>query len=130
MKIMVGYDGSDAAEAALNVAIQHARVFQAQLIMVRSLKGGTVTEKIETEYAEEDLGKAKKRVEAEGLACEAHLLPKNLTPGEDLVTFARENGIDEIVIGVRRRSKAGKLFFGSNAQYVILKAPCAVVSVH
>jgi nucleotide-binding universal stress UspA family protein len=37
--------------------------------------------------------------------------------------------MEEIIIGVRRRSKVGKLLFGSTAQYVILKAPCPVVSV-
>ncbi len=30
---------------------------------------------------------------------------RGLSPGEDLVQFAKENGIDEIIIGVRRRSK-------------------------
>jgi nucleotide-binding universal stress UspA family protein len=56
-------------------------------------------------------------------------LVRGLRPGEDLVQFAKENGIDEIIIGVRRRSKVGKLVFGSTAQYVILNAPCPVVSV-
>ena len=37
--------------------------------------------------------------------------------------------VEEIIIGVRRRSKVGKLLFGSTAQYVILNAPCPVVSV-
>ena len=46
-----------------------------------------------------------------------------------LVEFADQNDIIEIVIGVRRRSKVGKLLFGSTAQYVILTAPCPVVSV-
>jgi nucleotide-binding universal stress UspA family protein len=49
--------------------------------------------------------------------------------GEDLVQLAEENNVEEIVIGVRRRSKVGKLLFGSTAQYVILNAKCPVVSV-
>ncbi|MGW8186758.1 MAG: universal stress protein, partial [Desulfobacterales bacterium] len=56
-------------------------------------------------------------------------LVRGLSPGEDLVQFAKENRIDEIIIGVRRRSKVGKLVFGSTAQFVILNAPCPVVSV-
>jgi len=52
-----------------------------------------------------------------------------LEAGEDLVQLAEEKQIDEIIIGVRRRSKVGKLIFGSTAQYVILNAPCPVVSV-
>ena len=52
-----------------------------------------------------------------------------MEPGEDLVTFARENNVDEIIIGVRHRSKVGKLVFGSTAQYVILEAHCPVLTV-
>jgi len=54
---------------------------------------------------------------------------RGLQPGEDLVQYAEENQIDQIIIGVRQRSKVGKLLFGSTAQYVILEAPCPVVSV-
>jgi nucleotide-binding universal stress UspA family protein len=34
-----------------------------------------------------------------------------------------------IVIGIKRRSRVGKLMFGSNAQYVILEAHCPVLAV-
>jgi nucleotide-binding universal stress UspA family protein len=57
------------------------------------------------------------------------VLISDLEPGEDLVQFAEENKIDEIIIGIRKRSKVGKLMFGSTAQYVILNAPCPVVSI-
>jgi nucleotide-binding universal stress UspA family protein len=52
-----------------------------------------------------------------------------MPPGEDLVKYAKENQIDQIVVGIRRRSKVGKLVFGSTAQYVILEAPCPVLTV-
>ncbi|MFN2437147.1 MAG: universal stress protein, partial [Desulfotignum sp.] len=57
------------------------------------------------------------------------LLVRGLEPGEDIVRFADENRVDEIVIGVRSRSKVGKLLFGSTSQVVILQAGCPVVSV-
>jgi len=49
--------------------------------------------------------------------------------GEDLVKFANENDIDEILIGIQKTSKVGKLLFGSTAQFVILEASCPVVTV-
>ena len=52
-----------------------------------------------------------------------------MEPGEDIVGFAKDNGADEIIIGVKSRSKVGKLLFGSTAQAVILQAHCPVVTV-
>jgi len=46
-----------------------------------------------------------------------------------LVTFAREEQVDEIIIGVKSRSKVGKILFDSTAQAVILTAECPVVTV-
>jgi nucleotide-binding universal stress UspA family protein len=52
-----------------------------------------------------------------------------MAPGEDLVQFAKDNAVDEMVVGVKRRSKVGKILMGSTAQFVVLQAPCPVVTV-
>ena len=49
--------------------------------------------------------------------------------GEDIVAFANEKQVDEIIIGVKSRSNLRKLLFGSTAQTVILEADCPVVTV-
>jgi nucleotide-binding universal stress UspA family protein len=72
---------------------------------------------------------AKSLFEEDGIACNTHLLIRGLSAGEDLVEFANENQIDQIVVGVKRRSKVGKLLMGSTAQYVILQAECPVITV-
>jgi nucleotide-binding universal stress UspA family protein len=54
---------------------------------------------------------------------------RGLEAGEDLVRFAKEEEIDEIYIGIKKRSKVGKFIFGSTAQYVILEAHCPVVTI-
>jgi nucleotide-binding universal stress UspA family protein len=129
MKILVGYDGSNSAKDALTLAKKHAEAFKAQVVVVASLTGGSVTHATEVEHANEDLEFAKKIFEDAGIPCETKLLIRGMTPGEDLVNYASENEVDEIVIGIKRRSKVGKLLFGSNAQYIIIKAPCPVVSI-
>ena len=63
------------------------------------------------------------------IACKPVLSVRGLEAGEDLVQLADEHKADEIIIGVRRRSKVGKLIFGSTAQYVVLNAACPVVTV-
>jgi nucleotide-binding universal stress UspA family protein len=129
MKILVGYDGTNSAKAALQLAITHARVFEAQVMVITSLTGGTVTEEAEINNANEDLAEAEKMAKKAGIPCETHLLVRGMQPGEDIVNFAAENEVDAIYIGVKRRSKVGKLLFGSNAQYVIIKASCPVTTV-
>ena len=62
-------------------------------------------------------------------ACLDPVMVRGLTPGEDIVEFANDHKVDEIIIGIEKKSKVGKLLFGSNAQYIILESNCPVVSV-
>ena len=129
MKILVGIDDSEVSARALELAVKHAKAFDAQVDLVHSMEKGDESEQEAIQKAEGLLEARKKRLEDAGVVCDTHLLIRGLTPGEDLVTFAKERGMEEIVIGVRRRSKVGKLIFGSTAQQVILRAPCPVVTV-
>ena len=129
MKILIGYDGTNSAKEALNLAKSHAKAFGASVEVVTSMQKGTETERKFIEQAERGLEYAKSLFEPDGIACNTHLLIRGLSAGEDLVEFANENQIDQIVVGVKRRSKVGKLLMGSTAQYVILQADCPVVSV-
>ena len=129
MKILVGFDGSNSGKEALTIAKKHATFFNADVSVVMSMVKGTENEQEEIDQANKDLEYAKEFFENDNIQCEIHLLIRGLSAGEDLVEFANENNIDEIVVGVKRRSKVGKLLMGSTAQYVILKAKCPVVSV-
>ena len=129
MKILVGYDGTNSAKEALNLAKSHAKMFDATVDVVTSMEKGTEGQREQIDQAERGLEWAKSLFEENGIACNTHLLIRGLAPGEDIVEFAEENKIDEIIIGVRRRSKVSKLLLGSTAQYVILQATCPVVSV-
>lgn len=129
MKILVGYDGTNSAKEALNLAKSHAKVFGASVEVVTSMQKGTESERKIIEQAERGLEYAKSLIEEDGIDCSTHLLIRGLSAGEDLVEFANENRIDQIVVGVKRRSKVGKLLMGSTAQYVILQAECPVITV-
>jgi len=129
MKILVGYDGSNVSKAAVALAEQHAVTFKAEIIIAHSMVGGPEVPRKDFQNAENNLEHEKNRLLDNNVPCESVLSVRGLQPGEDLVQLAEENKVDEIVIGVRRRSKVGKLLFGSTAQYVILTAACPVVSV-
>ncbi len=129
MKILVGYEKSAVAEEALALAKKHAEAFDAKVYLITSLTRSHELQLEDIQKSERELKNLRTQFTKEGIACETHAIVSAVTPGEDLVQFATDNEIDEIVIGVRRRSKVGKLLFGSNAQYIILQAPCPVVSV-
>jgi nucleotide-binding universal stress UspA family protein len=129
MKIVVGYDGTSAAKEALDLAKIHAKAFGATVDVVTSMEKGTEDQREEIEQAERGLEWAKSLFEENDVECGTHLLIRGMVPGEDLVEFAKENNADEIIVGVKRRSKVGKLLMGSTAQFVILQAACPVVSV-
>ena len=129
MKILVGYDGTNSAKEAVSLAKAHAKSFNATVDVVTSMQKGTEHEREDIDQAERGLEYAKSVFEESDIACNTHLLIRGLTSGEDLVEFAKENDIDEIIVGVKRRSKVGKILLGSTAQFVILQAHCPVVSV-
>jgi nucleotide-binding universal stress UspA family protein len=129
MKILVGYDGSRVAEDTLKLAQEHARVFKADIHLLTSLQQGPELQKEDIEEAESRLDQLKLNFDFDKITCETHASVTFLTPGEDLILFAENNNIDYIFIGVKKRSKVGKLMFGSTAQHVILEAPCPVVTV-
>jgi nucleotide-binding universal stress UspA family protein len=129
MKILVGYNDKKATEAVLKLAHKHALAFKADVFIVTSMEQSPSLKKEDIDKAEIKLEKLKKPFKAEDIFCETQTSVSYETPGEDLVRFAKENDIDEIIIGVKKRSKVGKLMFGSTAQYVILKSPCPVLAV-
>lgn len=129
MKIMVCYTGSYESREALNTAIQRAKALDSGICLVASLEKGTEEEQRTIGKLEQALKSGEKEVKNEGISCETHLLVRGMTPAEDLLAYALDQEIDEIVIGIRKRSRMGKLIFGSTAQYIILNAPCPVLTV-
>ena len=129
MRILVGYDGSNVSKEAIAIAEQHAQVFNAEIILAYSMVGGPEVPRRDFEQAENDLEYEKNVLLEKKIPCDSILSVRGLEAGEDLVQIAAEKKVDEIIIGVKRRSKVGKLIFGSTAQYVILNAPSPVVAV-
>jgi len=129
MKFLVGYNGSDVAKSALAVARAYAKSLNAEVVVMTSMEGGGKETIDEISNVEQDLQYAKQFLEAEGVVCETHQLARGVSPGEDLVHFVEENDIDQLFVGVEKKSRTRKMFMGSTAQYVILKASCPVTAV-
>ena len=129
MKILVCYDETDEAAKALETAIEHAKAFDGEVVVLTSLVGRGKEDVEEDREAKTRLERAETHVKEAGIDCESHLLVKGLDSGESIVDFSKKHAVDAIVIGVKKKSKLGKLMFGSTAQHVILHAECTVVAV-
>ncbi len=129
MEILVCYDKSTASVKAMKIAVKRAKDSKAIVHLVMS-SSSNIT-KQETDTLENELKMhADEIFKNNGIDCRYHLLVRGLTPGEDIIEFAKEKKVDEIIIGLKKHSKVGKLLFGSTAQLVILEAPCPVLSVN
>lgn len=131
MRIMACYDDSDETKEVLKVALTHAKTFNAEVLLVTSVISADKFYPSLLEPQEQALKEAKDYFTTNGIACETRIAFRGLeeNAGEDLVMVADREKVDEIIIGIKRRSKLSKLIMGSVAQFVILQADCPVVGV-
>lgn len=130
MKFLVCYDRSTAAVEALKLAQQHAGVWNAELDVVYVRTREEPLKHSDIEKLEENLANELNTLLGDSnVSYNQRLYVTSLEAGEQLIDFAKNKKVDQIFVGITRTSKVGKLLFGSTAQYVILHAPCPVVTV-
>jgi nucleotide-binding universal stress UspA family protein len=98
-------------------------------VVVNSHRGGREFDLEDAVESEEQLETIRAELRSSGIKHEVRQLVRGMDPADDLVSVAAEVDADFIVIGLRRRSPVGKLILGSNAQRVLLDAPCPVLAV-
>lgn len=131
MRIMACYDGSDESMEGLREAIKHAKAFNAEVMLVTSVRGDDKSYLNMIEPVEQNLKEAQALFDENNITCKTHISYRggDMSVGEDLVQLASRQQVDEIIFGIRTRSKAGKFLLSSVAQWIMLKAECPVVGV-
>ncbi len=130
MKILVGYNGSGACKKALELAKQHAAVWQGRIEVVQAVTRSEPLSYDTIVNAEQQLAQEVKHLlDGKRGSFETTLLVGTQNPGEQIVNFAQAINADEIIIGSQKRSRIGKFVLGSTTQFVVLNAPCPVVVV-
>ena len=130
MKFLVCYDETNEAKKALKVAQEHAKIWKAKLEVVNTITRVEPLKHSAVKKMELKIERGVKEIlGGDDPPYEVQLLLTDLTSGEQLVKFAEDQKIDQIFLGIVKKSKVGKLLFGSTAQYIILHAPCPVVTV-
>lgn len=127
--IIVGFIDSPEGHAAITKAIEEAKLRGMRLIVVHSMFGGSkegpqeyIASAEAMEALEEELAKA-------GIAYEMKEYVRGNTPPEDLLAAVDEHDGEMIVIGIRKRTAAGKAILGSNALDILHDTKVPVLCV-
>ena len=127
--VVVGYVPKPEGEAAVDQGIAEAKLRGTTLVVVNSHRGGREYDDAASARNDQDLIALETKLKESGLEYDVRQLVRGFEPAEDLIGIAEDSGADLIVIGLRRRTPVGKLILGSNAQRILLDAPCPVLAV-
>jgi nucleotide-binding universal stress UspA family protein len=132
MKIIVGYDGSDAAKRALERAVGLAGdggrimvVAAAESHARTGITEGARLDPSEIERRRKDLEEAKQLLTERGIDAEA--IEAQGDPGEVIVEAAKD--ADLVVVGSRGLNPLQRLLLGSVSSKVVHRAECDVLVV-
>ncbi len=127
MTLLVGYIPSSQGDAALDAAVAEARLRGTDLVVVNIARGEAVLEK--RRLYDDQAQALAARLESTGVPFTIRRELEDGDAADALLDVAQQIDPEYIVIGLRRRSATGKLLFGSNAQRILMDAPCPVITV-
>ena len=129
--LMVCYQDTDVAKATLKLSQKYAKEWHVAIDVVSTFKREEPLAIPEVKRMEDEFHvQIKEQFINSDIPYHAHLLVDIYSSGEQLVKFSEGKDYEFIFIGISKRSKVGKLLFGSTAQYIILNAPFPVITVN
>ena len=141
-KILVALDGSNPSFNASTYAIDFAKRYDAELIVLSIVSPIPYSqfeyanigrmkeiETIEKGKAEEYIDKVKQKATENKVSVETDVLIKYTSVVKEIVEYAENNKVDMIVIGSRGMTGLKKLLLGSVANGVITYSHCPVLVV-
>ena len=143
-KIVVALDFSDHTEATFSQALSLAEKFEAELVILNVINSDGLDHLeqvaqmgytgLDTNHYLVNLSQERQKLFNE--ICEPELggvsnrfVQKVGTPYRQIIETAQEEKADLLVIGAKGRSSLAEMLFGVNAEKIIRRAPCSVVSV-
>ena len=145
MKILLAYQPTAEGRKALEAARENARLRGGSLVLARHVKltaetgvpdvGSSATAPKESRSGQDvaklqqDLESVAQDLRASGIEAQPLLLTEGNDPAKAFLELADQQGVELIVIGLRRRSPVGKFVLGSVSQDILLHADCPVLAV-
>lgn len=133
MRILIGYDGSDGAKAAID-DLAHAALPQTCQATVLAVVEGRARAKSDNAASAPDIPTECPAIAEEGAAHVRRLFPSwtvtsDVCVGDvanELISRAEHDSVDLLVVGSRGYGQLKRLLFGSVTQRVLMHAPCSV----
>lgn len=127
MSVLVGYVPTPEGAVALGQAIEQAKLRSTSITVVNVALGSDFADP--TFADEKDLDAVRARLTELGIEHTIKQIVGASDVAGELLHLAEIETPDLIVVGLRRSSPLKIVFLGSNAQRIILTAPCPVLSV-
>jgi len=136
-QILIAWDGSPPARYALDLAIDLARRYEAELVAASvahsPAHAETEADRVESvdaarAYLEETLKAVADRAERVGVPLE-HVIIEGDHPADDLLHYAHEHGVDLVVVGHHRNRRPGRFLLHGLAERMIANAEMPIVVV-
>lgn len=131
IRIIVCYDDTELSKTVLKEAHKHARLWHAELEIVKAVdRDEPIRHEKLLEMEEELESHVQDLLENEDIPYSVQLHVDDISVGEKIVDLAESLDAAMIFLGIRKHSRVGKMLFGSTAQYIILHASCPVVTIN
>ena len=127
MTILVGYTPTPPGRAALAAATAEATKSRRPLVVVNTSRGDALDDPTFAQPA--DLDWLRTTLEEAAVSYSIRQEVRNREPADELIDACREVAAELCVIGIRRRTAVGKMLLGSNANRILMEAPCPVLTV-
>ncbi|HSU37753.1 MAG TPA: universal stress protein [Propionibacteriaceae bacterium] len=127
MIVVVGYTPTPLGQAALLAGIEQVQHRGGSLVVLNSSRGDAISD---PRYAQPaDLEWVRTTCTEAGVEFSIRQEVRGKEASEELVDLLHEVNASLCVIGIRRRTAVGKMLLGSNANRILMDAPCHVLAV-
>ena len=139
-KVLVPIDFSDYSKSALKYAVNFAKSFNAEIILIYVVEpviyppdfsmGQIAMPSINTEWDDRAKDELQKLAKSEIIgAVKVKTIIKTGKPFVEIIETAKEENVDLIIIATHGHSGVEHILFGSTAEKVVRKAPCPVLTL-
>lgn len=127
MTLLVAYVPRPEGQAALDKGIEIAKRRNEHLLVINASPGGSTED---PSFADvQDFERVQELLANTGLNGELKQYVRGKNAVEEIQTLVESLNVSLLVIGLRKRSRVGKLIMGSVAQELLLTVPCPVLAV-